>query len=54
MKTILIDENKLDCEIKKLEEKRNEYNKQSSEYVEIDNQIDIINETINKCTIKKQ
>lgn len=38
--------------IKELEAKRDEFNRNSSEYIDIDNQIDIINKFVSKCEVK--
>lgn len=38
--------------IKELEAKRDEFNRNSAEYIDIDNQIDIINKFVSKCEIK--
>ena len=53
MKTFLINEDKLDSEIEKLEEKRDEHHKGSAEWVEIEDQIELLIEIILKCTIKE-
>lgn len=54
IKTIMINEDKLNQEIEKLEEKRDEHHRMSAEWIEIDDQIEAISKIINKCTIKQQ
>ena len=51
MKTT-IDETKLLEQIQKLEDKRDEHYKSSSEHIEIDEQINLILEIIKKCRVK--
>jgi len=52
MTTILINKDKLDLIISKMEEKRDKHYKSSSEYIEIDEIINSILETIRNCTVK--
>ena len=49
---ITIDENKLNLIIAKMEEERDEHFKSSSEYIEKDEIINSILDTIRKCTVK--
>ncbi len=51
IKTMIIDEEKLNSVILKLEEKRDEYFKSSADYIEKDEIINAILSTITKCTI---
>ena len=50
---LTIDEVKLNLIIRKMEEERNEYSKSSAEYIEKDDIIIAILETIRKCTVNK-
>ena len=50
---IKIDEKKLDSIIAKMEEERDEHYKSSAEYIEKDEIINSILETIRKCTINQ-
>lgn len=47
-----IDETKLNEEIKKLEDLRDEWSFTSAEHIDIDQQIQAIERIIKKCTIK--
>lgn len=51
MKQIIINEDKLWEIIKELKEKRDDYVKSSVEYIEIDNQINLILKIIRDCKI---
>jgi len=52
MKTIIFNETKLWEEIRKLEEKRDEHYRSSAEYIEIDDQINLILRVVSSCTVK--
>ncbi len=52
MKTIIINEKRLWEEVKKLEEKRDEHYRSSAEYIEIDEQINLILRLVTLCTVK--
>ncbi len=51
-KVTSISDVKLMSEIKKLEDKRDEYNSGSAEWVELDDQIEIILKVIRICTVR--
>lgn len=53
MKNILINETRLLEELKKLEEKRDEHYKSSAEFIEIDEQINLITRLISLCEVNK-
>jgi hypothetical protein len=54
MRTILLNLDKLDSEIKILEEEKQQHDKGSDEWLKLDAMIDLITTIIIKCTIKQQ